>query len=61
VIDPLLTPEDVSKVLQIPVKTLYRWRHHGTGPPAKKVGRHIRYRVGDVEEYLAALSSGNEG
>jgi predicted site-specific integrase-resolvase len=42
--EQLLTPEEVSKVLQIPVKTLYRWRYHGTGPPAKKVGRHLRTR-----------------
>jgi excisionase family DNA binding protein len=60
VIETLLTPEDVSEMLRVPVKTLYRWRHHGVGPPALKVGRHLRYRLADVEEYLAALASGGE-
>jgi excisionase family DNA binding protein len=55
--EQLLTPEEVSKVLQIPVKTLYRWRYRGTGPPGFRLGRHVRYRVRDVEEYLAVLVS----
>ena len=59
--DRLLTPDDVSKVLQVPVKTLYRWRYHNTGPPAIRVGRHLRYRPRDVEEFVTALACGNEG
>jgi excisionase family DNA binding protein len=61
VVRPLLSPEDLSELLGVPVATLYRWRHHGVGPPALKVGRHLRYEVGGVEEYLAALASDSEG
>jgi excisionase family DNA binding protein len=59
--EQLLTPEEVSKILQVPVATLYQWRYRGTGPPGFRVGRHLRFRVGDVGEYLAALASDGEG
>jgi Helix-turn-helix domain len=36
--------EDVSVYLGIPVGTLYQWRHRRKGPPAAKVGRHLRYK-----------------
>jgi excisionase family DNA binding protein len=38
-----LTPQDVATLLQIPVGTLYSWRHNGLGPPAKRMGKHLRY------------------
>jgi len=37
------TIHDVAAYLRIPVGTLYQWRHRRTGPPAVKVGRHLRY------------------
>lgn len=51
----LLTPDDVAEVLGVPVKTLYRWRHVGTGPPALVVGRHLRYRRRALEAFLEGL------
>ncbi len=53
--DRLMTPDDVAEVLGVPVKTLYRWRHHNTGPPAIRVGRHLRYRRSRLEQYLEGL------
>jgi len=50
--DELLTPAQVEEWLKLPVKTLYRWRYLGTGPRALAVGRHLRYRRSDVEEWL---------
>jgi len=49
----LLTPEEVAEVLGVPVATLYRWRHHHDGPRSLKVGRHLRYRSEDVEEFIS--------
>ncbi len=46
------SPEDVSHFLGIPVPTLYRWRYHGTGPKAARVGRHLRYLPDDVLAWL---------
>jgi excisionase family DNA binding protein len=48
----LLTPAEVSEHLRVPITTLYVWRHQSKGPPAIKVGRHLRYRVRDLEAWL---------
>jgi predicted DNA-binding transcriptional regulator AlpA len=48
----LHTPESLSAFLGVPVATLYRWRTTGDGPPALKIGRHLRYRPRDVERWL---------
>lgn len=53
--DRLMRIDEVAAYLQVPVKTLYRWRHHGTGPPAIRVGKHLRYRQRDLEKYLDGL------
>jgi excisionase family DNA binding protein len=55
-LDPLLTPEELSERLRVPVATLYAWRYRGDGPRAVKVGRHLRYRAEDVERWLASLA-----
>jgi excisionase family DNA binding protein len=48
----LWTVEDASAFLGVPVATLYQWRHHRTGPPAYKVGRHLRYDPSEVRAWL---------
>jgi predicted DNA-binding transcriptional regulator AlpA len=45
--------EEVSAFLQIPVGTLYQWRHRRIGPRSFKVGRHLRYEPADVRSWLA--------
>lgn len=49
----LATPEEVAEMLRIPLTTLYAWRTRGKGPRAVKVGRHLRYRLSDLEKFLA--------
>lgn len=49
---PLLTTEELSDFLKVPVRTLYAWRHKGSGPPGIKCGRHLRYRKRDVDAWL---------
>jgi predicted site-specific integrase-resolvase len=48
----LLTMQDVSKVLQVPVNTLRRWRRTHEGPHSFKVGGQIRYRPETIERYI---------
>jgi excisionase family DNA binding protein len=48
----LATVEEVSEYLGVPVPTLYQWRAKGTGPRGSKVGRWVRYRWDDVEQWL---------
>ncbi len=53
--ETLVTPEQLSEALQVPVSTLYKWRAAGKGPQGIKVGKYIRYRPAAVEAYLASL------
>jgi len=48
----LLSTEDVARILVVPINTLYCWRYKGTGPKAYRVGKHLRYRLSDVIEWL---------
>ncbi len=47
-----MTAEEVSEYLKVPVATLYAWRYRKVGPPALRVGRHLRYRESDVVKWL---------
>jgi excisionase family DNA binding protein len=53
--ETLLTPEQLAEALQVPVRTLYKWRADGKGPQGIKVGKYLRYRQAAVDAYLAAL------
>lgn len=57
-IAPLWTVQDVSAFLRVPVQTLYSWRTHGYGPPARRVGKYLRYRPDDVTRWLDSLDDG---
>ncbi len=52
-LDQLLTPTELAGYLGVPVATLYAWRHRRQGPPSFKAGRHLRYRLSDVERWIA--------
>ena len=51
-LEPLMSIEELSEYLDVPVRTLYDWRLAGRGPCAVHVGRQIRYFVTDVLEWL---------
>ena len=51
---PLLTAEELAGFLGVPLNTVYVWNHRRQGPPALKVGRHLRYRWAEVEAWLTA-------
>ncbi|MGH2769961.1 MAG: helix-turn-helix transcriptional regulator [Actinomycetota bacterium] len=50
IVDPerLWSPERLAEHLGVPVATLAKWRHFGTGPRYLKIGKHVRYRPADV-------------
>lgn len=48
----LMRPDEVAAFLGIPLRTIYRWRSRREGPASYRVGRHIRYRLDDVERWL---------
>jgi len=50
----LLSVDELAELLQVPVKTIYRWRHRGEGPDPIRVGRHLRFDPADVKRWLDA-------
>lgn len=53
-LEPLISIEELSEYLHVPVRTLYDWRLAGKGPCAIHVGRQLRYFVSDVHDWLAS-------
>jgi excisionase family DNA binding protein len=48
----LLSPHEVAAFLGVPLQTIYRWRYRHEGPLGYRVGRHVRYRIADIERWL---------
>jgi excisionase family DNA binding protein len=48
----LLRPAEVAEMLGVPRSTLYAWRYRGDGPPAYRIGKHLRYRRDAVLEWI---------
>jgi excisionase family DNA binding protein len=52
--DPLLTAEQVSRLLGIPRSSVYEYARRGEDPlPAVRVGRHVRFHRMSLERWLA--------
>ncbi|MFC4150593.1 helix-turn-helix transcriptional regulator [Micromonospora mangrovi] len=51
-VDELWSVEDVAAFLRVPVETLYRWRKVKYGPPAARIGRHLRYDPVEVRAWV---------
>jgi excisionase family DNA binding protein len=51
--EQLLTVQELAQYLGVPVATLYQWRYRREGPPGFRVGRHVRYRWRDVEDWIS--------
>lgn len=49
--DKPLTPAELAERYGVPVSTVYRWNYSGTAPRRILVGRHVRYRLADVEAW----------
>ncbi|GAA3228477.1 hypothetical protein GCM10017691_19660 [Pseudonocardia petroleophila] len=56
--EPLWGIPEVAHYLQIPVATLYQWRHHRYGPPGRRVGRYVRYDPDEVRRWFTEQSDG---
>ncbi len=50
--DQWLSPQQLADELGCAVATVYRWNHFGSGPPYARLGRRVRYRRSDIEEWL---------
>lgn len=52
-LDDLLNTLDSATYLDLSPRTLEKWRLNGGGPAYIKLGRAVRYRVSDLEAFLA--------
>jgi len=48
----LATARELADYCGVPLATVYQWSHRGGGPRLIKVGRHLRARWEDVEQWL---------
>lgn len=48
----LMTLAEVAEYTRTPESTLRYWRLNGYGPPSFKIGRRVRYRRVDVDNWL---------
>jgi excisionase family DNA binding protein len=46
-----LTTQELADRLGISLNTIKYWRATGQGPVYMRVGKHVRYRVADVEAW----------
>ena len=51
VITPHFTPQTRAERVGLPVKTIYKWRSEGKGPRGFRAGKHLRYRLEDIEAW----------
>ena len=54
---PVLTLAQLAAQLGVSVQTLYDLRSQGRGPRGFRVGRELRFRVGEVDAWLAQLEA----
>jgi predicted DNA-binding transcriptional regulator AlpA len=54
--DELLTSSEAAKALGVSASFLAKARVGGTGPRYVKLGRAVRYRPYDLEQYIRARS-----
>jgi excisionase family DNA binding protein len=44
----------LAQALAVSLSTVRRWRQSGSGPRFVRFGRSVRYKLADVEEWVAA-------
>jgi excisionase family DNA binding protein len=49
---PLATVDEIAEYLGVPKQTVYQWSSRGGGPRMSKVGRHLRARWEDLDDFL---------
>jgi len=48
----LLSTRQLADYLQVPETTIYLWRTEGRGPVGFRVGKRLRFKASDVEQWL---------
>lgn len=59
--EALWSIDELAEYLGVPARTIYAWRYKRLGPPALRLGKHLRFRREDVEAWLAEQSADLSG
>ena len=60
VLEQVVSLTDLCRHLNVSVQTLYDLRSQGRGPRGFRVGRELRFRVSEIDAWLARMES-NDG
>lgn len=52
----IMTVQQASVYLGLAVSTLNKWRCHGGGPVFVKMRRAVRYRLADLDQFIADMT-----
>lgn len=58
--DPLWDVDQLAAYLNVPKRTLYRWRTLGYGPHGIRVGRYVRYRRSAVLDWIDQMERSDD-
>jgi excisionase family DNA binding protein len=47
-----MSPQEFADLVGVPLHTVYSWHADGTAPRRIRIGKHCRYAVRDIEEWL---------
>ncbi len=56
-LDPVLTLAQLATQLGVTVQTLYDLRCQGRGPRGFRVGRELRFRVSEIDAWIARMEA----
>jgi len=59
-IEPVLSLTELCEHLHVSAQTIYDLRSQGRGPRGFRVGRELRFRVGEIESWLARLEEADD-
>ena len=59
-IEQVLSLSELCAHLQVPAQTIYDLRSQGRGPRGFRVGRELRFRISEVETWLARMEQDDE-
>lgn len=55
--ETLLNKKQLAEILKVSVKTIDLWLRDGFGPKPIRLGRLVRYRMTDIQEFLSNLAT----
>lgn len=58
--DRWLSTQEFAEFIGLPVETIYYWRKRGSGPRGVKIGRHVKYKLSEIDAWLDELRDGQE-